>query len=166
VTTVVVCGAAALLLPSPCEGAVAVDSLDPAMNAAPERAPASSGAMNGARWSEPDPFDNDDDDDDDAAPDAPAAATAQSWSAPHSDVSAVHVVRCLVRPIQPLDGQNLRGPPAGDAETSPADLDDDDDFSSSSSRGLSARHHSPDRSSFHSEPARRRVPDRPPLRAP
>jgi hypothetical protein len=170
-TIVVVCGVAVLILPSPAEGATAVEILDPWMSAAPADAPVRSDAMSsGASLSDPDQSDEeDDDDDDDAAPDAPAAAVPGSWAMPVYGESALIAHDPVRRPIRPLDGQSLRGPPCGSQEPVSADFDNanDNDSSTSARRGIGVLpSRPPGRTPSHSEPARRRVPDWPQLRAP
>ena len=166
-TTVVVCGAAVLLVPSPCEGAAPAEPLDPVLSAASEEAPARSDAMNAARVTDPDPSDEEeDDDDDDAAPDAPATASDATYHVMFRGDGAV-----LVR--DPRTGHRAPGrtePPRPAAvidETNIDDDDDDDDRLDSACSLLSAPIHlAHENSRLHSAPARRRSPDGPSLRAP
>ena len=180
-TTAVVCGAAALLLPSPCEAAVASGASEPGVTVGPDaiagQLPDSSGAPShaitgGARLTEPDPSDDDGDDDDDgdAAPGAPAAA-ADHWSpSGDSGEGAVMTSDIEVGPLTPLDGHSLRGPPRLESEDTSTDFDDDDDDDDSSecsrSRTFARRIQPHDLFVSHTAPARPRVPDGPQLRAP
>jgi hypothetical protein len=178
VTTAVVCGAAVLFLPRPCEAAVPTDAAGPGATAAADedeigarQAPLSDGAMTtGATLSDPDPSDEDGDDDDDgdAAPDAPAAATHTSVFHADSAEGPVIVSEITLHPLTPLDGHSLRGPPRLSDEDTSTDSDDDDDDSSECSRSRTfTRQLQPlDLFVSHTEPARRHVHDGPQLRAP
>ena len=177
-TTAVVCGAAVLFLPSPCDGAVASDVSEPGATVAPDETagqlPGSSEqAMTGsARFSESDPSDDDSDDDDDgddAGPGGPAAAADTAALIGDSGEGAVMTSDIPLGSLRPLAGYSLRGPPRVESDDTSIDFDDDDDDDSSEcSHGrATARQFQPlDLFASHSEPARRRVPDGPQLRAP
>lgn len=181
-TTAVVCGAAVLFLPSPCDGAVASDASEPGVTVAPDESagqlPGSSGApgqstqMTGSpRFSESDPSDDDSDDDDDgddAGPGGPAAAADTAALIGDSGEGAVMTSDIPLGSLRPLAGYSLRGPPRVESDDTSIDFDDDDDDSSECSHGrATARQLQPlDHFASHSEPARRRVPDGPQLRAP
>ena len=180
VTTAVVCGAAALFLPRPCEAAVASDAAGSGATAAADeleigasQAPLAGGAMStGATLSDPDPSDEDGDDDDDgdAAPDAPAASGHASAFHADSGEDTVIVSDITPHPLTPLDGHSLRGPPRLSDEDSCDDSDDDDDDDDSSecsrSRAITRELHPLHLFVSHTEPARRHVHDGPQLRAP
>lgn len=177
VTTAVVCGAAVLFLPSPCDGAVAGDASETGVTVAPDeiagQLPGSSEqVMTGsARFSESDPSDDDSDDDDDgddAGPGGPAAAADTAALIGDSGEGAVMTSDIPLGSLRPLDGHSLRGPPRVESDDTSIDFDDDDDDSSECSHGrATARQFQPlDLFASHSEPARRRVPDGPQLRAP
>jgi hypothetical protein len=164
VSTFVVCGVAALILPAPCE---AVDAFEAVASASPDKTPAPGEWTGGASLSDPDPSDDDEDDDDDAAPDGPAATTVSRATMASSGESAVIREDVGHTPMQPLDGQNLRGPPSGDEDDSAIDDDDDDDRSDPPNRLLSALHsRALDQFRLQSAPTCRRSPDGPSLRAP
>jgi hypothetical protein len=167
VATLALCGAAVLMLPSPCAAAVPGEPLDAAMTAASGEAPARNDAMGAsARFTDPNPSDDeDDDDDDDAAPDAPATASDAAFAITIHGEGAVLLRDCLHTPIAPLDGQNLRGPPHALDDT---DIDDDDDDDLDTTRSLLSAPHRLAQSPLHlhSAPARRHSPDGPSLRAP
>ena len=178
VTTAVVCGAAVLFLPSPCEAAVASDVPDAGVSVAPDaistsQAPLPIEALTaGAALSDPDPTDDEDDDDDDgddASPDAPAATASTSSSIDDSGEDAVITSDIELRPLAPLDGYSLRGPPSltPDDDSTDVDDDDDDDASESSHGREFTRQLQPlVHFASHTEPARRHVHDGPQLRAP
>jgi hypothetical protein len=179
VTTAVVCGAAVLFLPRPCEAAVASDAAEAGATVAADeveisasQAPLSGGAMTtGAALSDPDPSDEDGDDDDDgdAAPDAPAAAAHASAIHADSGEDTVIVSEITPDPLTPLDGHSLRGPPRLSDEDSCDDSDDDDDDDSSEcsrSRAITRELQPLHLFVSHTEPARRHVHDGPQLRAP
>lgn len=177
VTTAVVCGAAVLFLPTPCDGAVASDASEPGMTVAPDeiagQLPGSSDqAMTGsARFSESDPTDDDSDDDDDgddSGPGGPAAAADVAALVGDSGEGAVMTSDIALGSLTPLDGCSLRGPPRVESDDISIDFDDDDDDSSESSHGRATARQFQHLHHFasHSEPARRRVPDGPQLRAP
>jgi hypothetical protein len=176
VTTAVVCGAAVLLLPRPCEAAVAGDAAESGATVTADldelgasQAPLSGGAMTtGASLSDPDPSDEDGDDDDDgdAAPDAPAAAAHTSTFHADSGEDAVIVSDLTLDPIAPLDAHSLRGPPSRSDEDNCTDSDDDDSCECSRSRTFTRPLQPPTLFVSHTEPARRHVHDGPQLRAP
>ena len=124
-----------------------------------------------ARFSESDPSDDDSDDDDDgddAGPGGPAAAADAAALVGDSGEGAVMTSDIPLGSLRPLAGYSLRGPPRVESDDTSIDFDDDDDDSSECSHGrATARQFQPlNLFASHSEPARRRVPDGPQLRAP
>jgi hypothetical protein len=173
VSTLVVCGVAALVLPpSSCEASVAMD--------ASAIAAASHQTLPEHGWTadivDPDPFDSSDDDDDDGGDDAPGASSAIVPAACHTGHSFsdswrlvhTHPVSCS---SHTSDGHSLRGPPPVNGDSSDVDIDEDEDdddrFAAESAphSAASCPHTSP---IFYSHPdlVLYRASDGPSLRAP
>jgi hypothetical protein len=71
--------------------------------------------------------DDDDGDDDSSGGSGQAIAASQRTPANHNDQSHIVHVERDAHTCRPLDAHSLRGPPAGQKESSDADVDDDDD---------------------------------------
>ena len=166
VSTLVVCGVAALVLaPSPCGASVAMEE---SVITADSNQPSAEHA-----WTEiavaPDPPDSSDDDD--GGDDAPTASSGivpvgcqergayrECWRLSQADIVSWS--------NHTADGHSLRGPPRADGDAFNVDDDDDDDASVFSPR--SAANHPPVLPPFHFQfdPLVRRASDSPWLRAP
>jgi hypothetical protein len=151
-STLLVCAGLVLLLPAPVSSDR--DTLtETGTTVCAERpdAPGNHQWTNGAVVEAPDSCDDEDDDDDgdDDSSGGPGQVIAASQRIPahHNDASHVVQVDSDAHTFHPLDAHSLRGPPAGQKESSDADVDDDDDDDDS----LGA-HHSVLRAAAHRTP--------------
>jgi hypothetical protein len=130
--TLVVCGGLLVLLPAPVSSSgVSLAAIVPALECAASADRAGNHRLGGdAGLDAPDSCDDDDDDDD--APSGSDAAIVIDESRTTSHDHAMDVVHIEVEPwmSRSVDGHSLRGPPAGEPDSSDADDDfdgDDDD---------------------------------------
>jgi hypothetical protein len=128
VSTLVVCGVAALVLPpSSCEASVTMD--------ASAIAAASHQTLPEHGWTadivDPDPFDSSDEDDDggDDAPGASSAIVPAACHTGHSFSDSWRLVHThpVSRSSDASDGHSLRGPPPVNGDSSDVDIDEDED---------------------------------------